>query len=82
MTITLTPDIANALQVQAQKQGTTPQHFVLKILRERLALALPETTTDSIEPPADAWEAMLQSVASPAGVSLSDEATSRESLYD
>ncbi len=75
MTIALTPDIEDALAEQARRQGTTPEQFVLNTLREKLAPVMLDT-------PRDEWEALLLSVGSPAGVSLSDEATSRDSLYD
>ena len=75
MTITLTPEIENALVEQARNRGTTPERLVLDALREKL---VPVT----LEPPRDEWEAQLVSAGSPAGVSLSDEATSSDSLYD
>lgn len=74
-TFTLTPDLEEALSEQAQRQGTTPEQFALDAVREKLA-------TVNLEPPHDDWQALLRSAASPAGVSLSDEATSRECLYD
>ena len=37
MTITLTPDIENALAEEARKQGTTPELLALDCLRERFA---------------------------------------------
>ena len=82
MTITLPPDIENALAEQAHKRGMTPERLVLDTLREQLMLVTPTHGGVTQEPPCDEWETLLLSVGSPAGVSLSDDATSRESLYD
>ena len=82
MIITLPPDIENALAEQANKRGMTPERLVLDTLREQLMPVTLAPLGVTQVPPYDEWEALLLSVDSPAGVSLSDDATSRESLYD
>ena len=84
MTITLTPDVENALAEQARRQGTTPEQIVLDTLREKLAAVSGEMGEskgkDDIEP-RDDWEKLVLGVGVATGVSLSDEATSRETVY-
>lgn len=75
MVITVPDEMEDALEEAAQRIGVRPEDFVLDALRAKLANTVRRE-------PRDAWEALLLSVGSPAGVSLSDEATSRESLYD
>ena len=74
MTIELTPELEAAVAAEAKRLGTTPEDMMLSALRAQFpALFLP--------PPADDWHARLRAVAVNAGVSLSDEDLSRESLY-
>jgi hypothetical protein len=76
MVITLEPDLETALNDLARKQGVAPEVLVLNALRERfLPRRLP------IEP-RDEWERRLLEVGTDCGVSLSNEALSREQLYD
>ena len=75
MVVEVPDEIEDALAEAAQRFGVTPESFVVDTLRARLAEV-------AQEPPIDEWEARLDSIAIPAGVSLSGEATSRESLYD
>jgi hypothetical protein len=88
MTITLTPDIENALAEQARKQGMTPEGLVLEAVREKLAATSEKIGgTEASKAggdikPRDEWEALLLSVGSPAGVSLSNEAASSDNFYD
>ena len=42
MTITLTPDIENALVEQAKEHGTTPEQLALESLRERFVTPVEE----------------------------------------
>jgi hypothetical protein len=75
MVITVPPEIGDALVEAARKLGVTPEDLVLDTLRAKLAA--------STQPaPRDPWEDLLLSAGSPAGISLGDEVTSRESLYD
>lgn len=76
MTIILAPEIERALNEHLPQLGTTPEGFVTEAVREKLA-SLPRKAMTNEE-----WVALLRSVATPAGVSLSEEAVSRESLYE
>ena len=80
MTITLTPDIEQAVTEQADRRGTTPESLVVEALREKFvpsgsALPGPPQSPDD-------WERMLLSVGTSCGVSLPHEAVSSEGLYD
>jgi hypothetical protein len=75
MTITLGPELAAALNEVARRQGVAPDVLALTVLRERF-LAPPTIQ------PQDEWERRLLGLARDCGVSLSDEALSREELYD
>jgi hypothetical protein len=76
MVITLGPELEAALNELARRQGVAPEVLALNALRERFlgAAALPE--------PQDEWERRLRGLAKDCGVSLSNEALSREELYD
>ena len=75
MVVNVPDEIEDALAEAAQRFGVTPESFVVDTLRARLAEVAQEL-------PIDEWEARLRGIAVYAGVSLSDEATSRDSLYD
>jgi hypothetical protein len=76
MTITLSPELEAALSEVAQRQGMAPEVLALSILKERLLPpALP------IEP-RDEWERRLLGLAKDWGVSLSNEALSRDEMYE
>jgi hypothetical protein len=75
MTISLYPELEAALNESAQRQGIAPEVLALNILRERL---LPPALLE----PRDEWERQLREAATDCGVSLSNEALSREELYD
>lgn len=75
MTIILAPEIERALTEQAYRMGKTPEGFVLEAVQEKLAVTSTAMTDEE-------WIARLRGLAVPAGVSLSDEAVSRESLYE
>lgn len=76
MTIILAPEIERALNEHLPQLGTTPEGFVTEAVREKLASLPSKKMTD------EEWVARLRALAVPAGVSLSDEAVSRESLYE
>jgi hypothetical protein len=76
MTITLEPALEAALTEAARKQGTTAEVLAAKILREQLPVK-PAATE-----PQDEWERRLFGAARDYGVSLTDEALGRESIYD
>ncbi len=76
MTITLGPDLETALNEVAQRQGIPADILALNALRERFLAPSP-----SIQP-RDEWERRLLGLAINCGVSLSDEALSREQVYE
>lgn len=76
MTVTLDAALETALKEEAQRQGVAPDVLVLNVLREQFLAPGP-----AIEP-RDEWERRLLGLALNCGVSLSDEALSREALYD
>jgi hypothetical protein len=47
ITITLTPDLEEALAAHANQQGTTPEMLALDALRERFLSATPETPSEA-----------------------------------
>lgn len=75
MVVNLDPQLEAALKEQANRQGIAPEELALKFLRDRL---LPPARLE----PRDEWERGLLAAASDCGVSLSDEALSREKMYD
>lgn len=75
MVITLDAELEAALNELARRQRVAPEELALKTLRERL-LAVAALQ------PRDEWERRLLEAATDCGVSLSDEALSREALYD
>jgi hypothetical protein len=76
MVITLGPDLEAALTDQARKQGVAPEVLAVNALRERFLGPPPP-----IEP-RDDWERRLLGLAKDCGVSLSNEALSREEMYE
>lgn len=76
MVITLPPQLEAVLSEQARRRGVAPEVLALDALRERF---LPAPA--ALEP-RDEWERQLLAAASDCGVSLSDEALSREEMYE
>ena len=76
MTITLPPELAAVLSEQARRRGVAPEALALDALRQRFPPALADLE------PRDEWERRLLEAATDCGVSLSDEALSREELYE
>jgi hypothetical protein len=76
MVITLDPQLEAALNKVARGQGIAPEVLALNVLRERFLPPAPPIQ------PQDEWERGLLALAKDCGVSLSDEALSREQLYD
>lgn len=76
MVLTLDAKLEAALHEHARRQGTTPENLALDALRARF---LP--TPVAIQPQDD-WERELLALAKECGVSLPDEALSRETLYE
>jgi hypothetical protein len=75
MVLTLPPQLESALTEQARKRGVAPEDLAVDVLSRHLLPPAPIT-------PLDEWERRLLSIASDCGVSLSNEALSREALYD
>jgi hypothetical protein len=76
MVITVGPDLEAALTDLGRKQGIAPEALALQALRERFLASA------SVDAARDEWERLLRTAASDCGVSLSNEAVSREGLYD
>lgn len=74
MVITLGADLEAALNDLAHEEGVAPEVLALNALRERF---LPPPIQ-----PRDEWERRLLQAATDCGVSLSDQALSREELYE
>jgi hypothetical protein len=74
MIISIPSELESALEQVASRHGVTPEQWIVDTVRTTLAITSPT--------PADAWEELLFNVGSPAGVSLSDDATSRNCIYD
>ncbi len=74
MTLVLSPELTRLLQQRAQESGMTPEEMAVETLHRSLLGAK--------LPPADAqgWAERLKRAASPAGISLSEDALSRETL--
>ncbi|HLJ96890.1 MAG TPA: hypothetical protein VKU02_27245 [Gemmataceae bacterium] len=80
MTITLTPDIEQAVIEEAQHRGTTPESLALEVLREKFVPCRPATP---LPPQAlDDWERTLLNTGTSCGISLPHEAVGSEGLYD
>jgi hypothetical protein len=74
--ITLEPELEDAVNQAARCRGIAPELLVLDALRQRfLHSAAPAV-------PHDEWELRLLGIARECGVSLSDSALSRQSLYE
>lgn len=76
MTLTLSPELEAALTERSQAQRLPPEQIVVGILKSAL---LPQP---SLPEPRDDWERRLLSLGIDCGVSLSNEAVSREGIYE
>ena len=76
MVIMLGPDLEAVLNDLARKQSVAPEELAINALRERFLAHAPPIQ------PRDEWERRLLEAASDCGVSLSNEALSREEMYD
>ncbi|MEZ4862535.1 MAG: hypothetical protein R3C14_14570 [Caldilineaceae bacterium] len=45
MILTLTPELESALHQEAEREGTTPEGFILRILQQNLPRYSPKTST-------------------------------------
>lgn len=76
MVIKLGLELEAALNEQARQRGVAVEVLALEALRERFL------TPASTVQPQDEWERRLLGVAKDCGVSLSDAALSRETIYE
>lgn len=76
MVLTIEADLEATILKQAQVTGESPEKVALKALREKFGDA------PCASEPRDEWERQLRRIGTPCGVSLSDEALSREEMYD
>jgi hypothetical protein len=76
MTITLTPDLERNLIEQARRDGLPPEEIAIRALKEKFTVPAEPTMS------AEEWIRLVRGIARPRGVSLPDEAFSREDLYD
>jgi len=87
MTITLTPEIEQALKEKAREKGTTPETLILEKLRAEFTPTPVNGTLRNGEhvlpfEPQDEWERRLLSIGTDCGVSLSNETISSEGIYE
>ncbi len=76
MVITVEPDLEAALNDLARRKVMAPEALAVQTLRNCL---LPPAVAN---PSRDDWERLLRSAATDCGVSLSNEALSRDRQYD
>lgn len=76
MVITVGPELERALLEAAHREGTSPEALALEALRKRFPPKDPRLE------PRDEWERRLLAIGTDCGVSLSNEALSREEMYD
>ena len=74
--IDLPPELEGALNEVATKEGISPEAVIIDALRVRLG-----EQPRAIEP-RDDWERLILQEGTNCGVSLPDEALSREGLYE
>ena len=75
MTIAIPDETAKALTEKAKGMNLKPEDLAVSLLRQLLGLGDLDTDFDE-------WEEKLRKAASDCGVSLPDEAVSRDGLYD
>ena len=76
LTITLPEELEAVLTQHARESGSTPEQIALDTLQRNL---LPRPDASEAQ---TAWAARLRRVATPAGISLSEDVLSREALYE
>ena len=92
MTIELDAELVAGLKRLAHRRGIEPEALALEVLRERCTpldeapdpARIPLPAEAQVPPfePRDEWERRLLALGTDCGVSLSDEALSREEMYD
>jgi hypothetical protein len=76
MTIGIPPEVEKALIDLTKERRIPPYLLAIEVLQEKLGLPRFDWT------PRNEWEEKLLSAAHDCGVSLTDEAVSRDSLYE
>jgi hypothetical protein len=76
MVIQLSAELKAILTAMAQKRGISPDQLIAETLMAHL------TPQNHSLVPQDEWERRLFSIATPCGVSLTDESCSSEGIYD
>ena len=82
MTITFPPDIALRIQRYAAYKGVTPNDAVVEITRTAIPEEMLSSEANSLGEPIDEWEADILNMGKFSTAVLSDEALSREQMYD
>lgn len=78
MVVALNSEMEKAVKEQAERTGKTPEEVVNEALRRGL---LPDYR-EQLPPPRNEFERRLRNLALPAGVSLTNEQLSRETIYE
>jgi hypothetical protein len=78
MVVALNPEVEKLVKDEAERTGKTADEIVNDALRRGL---VPDYR-NQLPPPRDEWEVRLRSIATPAGVSLTNEQLSRENIYE
>ena len=76
VTITIPPDLERAMNARAIQTSSTLEQIAIDSLMNAFL------GPDSLTIDHDEWVTKLRHVASPTGISLSEESLSREELYD
>ena len=76
MVLTIGPELEAALQEQSKRRGIAIDRLALDALRDQFIPKQPKIMSH------DEWLARLDAISTDCGMSLSDEALSRDNLYD
>lgn len=76
MVLTLGPELEATVERLARSRGVDPAQFALNILTQRLLVL------GKVPEPRNEWERRLLAIGTDCGVSLSNEALSREQMYE
>lgn len=80
MVIQIKPPLENRIKDEAARQGIPAETLAFNIMNERFSIVPTYSTQTSSSH--DDWLRLLRSATSDCGTSLSDEAVSRENMYD
>ncbi len=76
MVIQIKPPLENQIKDEAARQGIPAELLAFNIMNERFSIVPTNSSSH------DDWLRLLRSATSDCGISLSDEAVSRENMYD